>query len=82
MFADKANSVQEICITLGISRATLDRYVNVLADVPEASDLNATGMNQVDTIAVCRSTCVTRLDTGEFSIDIPILLFLIASYEF
>ncbi len=31
MFADKSNSIQEICAILGISRATLYRYVDVSA---------------------------------------------------
>jgi DNA invertase Pin-like site-specific DNA recombinase len=28
LFADKSHSIQEICSTLGVSRATLYRYVN------------------------------------------------------
>src|SRR5579859_1352778 len=37
MFADKANSVQEICTTLGISRATLYRYVKGSPETSQAS---------------------------------------------
>src|SRR5215831_780639 len=38
MFADKANSVEDICSSLGISRATLYRYVKGSAQVPKAPD--------------------------------------------
>ena len=38
MFADKANSVQEICTTVGISRATLYRYLNLGAEVAQVPD--------------------------------------------
>lgn len=38
MFADKNNSVQEICTILGISRASLYRYVNSTEEVPAISD--------------------------------------------
>ncbi len=38
MFADKANSVQDICSSLGISRATLYRYIKGSPEMPKTSD--------------------------------------------
>jgi len=38
MFADKHNSILEICATLGISRATLYRYINQSGDTASVSD--------------------------------------------
>ncbi len=38
LFADKSNSIEEICSTLGISRATLYRYVNEAHEIPSESD--------------------------------------------
>ena len=38
LFADKSNSIQDICSTLGISRSTLYRYVNQTEDSPSASE--------------------------------------------
>jgi predicted DNA-binding transcriptional regulator AlpA len=41
MFADKNNSIQEICATLGISRASLYRYVNGTEGFPSVSDTDS-----------------------------------------
>ena len=38
LFADKSNPIQEICSTLGTSRATLYRYVGQPEDSSSASD--------------------------------------------